>query len=171
MAACALDTFPNAHLTCLDLAENMVAMARAKLARYPLVRYVVGDFNAFDFDGEYDVVVSSLALHHLVTNEDKRQFYRRIYKSLVSGGVFYNADVVLGSSDFLQDVYMEQWRNFMSRKVSQNEIEGKWIPKYHAEDRPAKLMDQLEWMAEIGFAEVDVLWKYYNFAVYGGVKR
>jgi tRNA (cmo5U34)-methyltransferase len=59
----------------------------------------------------------------------------------------------------------------MGRTVSKEEIEHKWVPKYQAEDRPEKLMDQLEWMAEIGFADVDVLWKYYNFAVYGGVRR
>jgi tRNA (cmo5U34)-methyltransferase len=170
VTACILNTFPNAQVTCIDLAENMVAMARTKLARYPLVRYVVGDFNAFDFDGEYDVVVSSLALHHLVTNEDKRRVYGRIYKSLASGGVFYNADVVRGSSDFLQNVYMNQWRVFVSRNVPEDELEGKWIPKYEDEDHPAKLIDQLQWMAEIGFTEVDVLWKYFNFAVYGGVK-
>jgi len=171
VAACVLDSFPKAQVTCLDLAENMVAMAKTKLARHPLVNYVVSDFNAFAFDGKFDVVVSSLALHHLVTDEDKRNFYRRIYNTLASGGVFYNADVVLGSNDFLQDLYMKQWRNFMSRNVSEDEIEHKWIPKYQAEDRPAKLMDQLEWMAEIGFADVDVVWKYYNFAVYGGARR
>ena len=60
-------------------------------------------------------------------------------------------------------MYMGQWRNFMIRYVSQNEIEGKWIPKYQSEDCPAKLMDQLEWMAEIGlpmwtsFGEVTTL--------------
>jgi tRNA (cmo5U34)-methyltransferase len=59
----------------------------------------------------------------------------------------------------------------MSRYVSQNEIEGKWIPKYQPEDLPAKLMDQLEWMPEIDFADVDIPWKYYNFAVYGGVRH
>jgi tRNA (cmo5U34)-methyltransferase len=166
-----LEAFTNAQVTCIDLAENMIAMARAKLVRYPLVRYVVGDFKTFDFNEEYDVVVSSLALHHLVTNEDKRHFYRRIYNALSSGGIFYNADVVLGSSNFLQDVYMEHWRNFMSHNVSKDEIENKWIPKYQSEDRPAKLMDQLDWMKEIGFADVDVVWKYYNFAVYGGVRR
>ncbi len=31
-------------------------------------------------------------------------------------------------------------------------------------------MDQLAWLAEIGFTDVDVVWKYYNFAVYGGRK-
>ena len=40
-----------------------------------------------------------------------------------------------------------------------------------AEDSLAKLLIKLAWVAEIGFAELDVIWKYYNFAVYGGVKR
>jgi tRNA (cmo5U34)-methyltransferase len=121
-------------------------------------------------DGEYDAVISSLALHHLATDEDKKYFYRRIYTRLCPGGVFYNGDVVLASSDILQAVYMRQWRAFMRRSISDEEIEGKWIPSYEAEDRPAKLMDQLAWLGEIGFADVDVLWKDYNFAVYGGVK-
>jgi tRNA (cmo5U34)-methyltransferase len=165
-----LGSFPNAQVTCLDLAENMITMARAKLRRHPQVQYAVCDFNRFDLDRNYDAVVSSLSLHHLVTNDDKREFYRRIYESLRPGGVFYNADVVLGSSDFLQALYMRQWLAFMRRNVSDEEIETKWIPKYEAEDHPAKLTDQLAWLGQIGFAGVDVIWKQYNFAVYGGRK-
>ena len=41
----------------------------------------------------------------------------------------------------------------MLRSVPEEEIDGKWIPKYHAEDRPARLADQLTWMSEIGFSE------------------
>jgi tRNA (cmo5U34)-methyltransferase len=148
----------------------MIAVAQAKLAHCQHVKYVVGDFGCFDSGAKYDVVVSSLALHHLVTDADKQVLYRRIYDSLNAGGVFYNADVVLGSTDFLQSVYMRRWREFMHRSVSEDEIDGKWIPQYHTEDRPAKLADQLAWLAEIGFTGVDVLWKYYNFAVYGGIK-
>lgn len=165
-----LETFSNAQVTCLDVADNMITMARTKLARYPQVHWLAGDFEIFDANGTYDAVVSSLALHHLATDDDKRRFYRRIYGALNPGGVFYNADIVLASSEFLQAIYMRQWRAFMSRGVSEAEIEGKWIPKYHAEDRPAKLVDQLTWMAKIGFVGVDVLWKHYNFAVYGGAK-
>jgi tRNA (cmo5U34)-methyltransferase len=83
-----LAAFPNAEVTCLDVAENMVTMAQTKLARYPHVRWLVGDFEAFDAGGTYDAVVSSLALHHLVTDDDKRRFYRRIYNALDAGGVF-----------------------------------------------------------------------------------
>jgi len=163
-----LQVFPNAQITCVDIAENMIALARAKLAMYETVQYMVSDFQSFAVDGKYDVIVSSLALHHLATDIDKQNFYGQIYSGLRSGGVFYNADIVLGSSDFLQDRYMDQWRSFMEQNVSNEEIESKWIPKYRAEDRPAKLTDQLKWLTEIGFADVDVLWKHYNFAVYGG---
>jgi tRNA (cmo5U34)-methyltransferase len=58
----------------------------------------------------------------------------------------------------------------LCRNVSREEVERKWIPNYAAEDRPAKLTDQLAWLAEVGFTDVDVLWKYYNFAVYDGRK-
>ena len=166
-----LEMFPHAEVTCLDLADNMIAMAKAKLGSYPRVRYIRDDFNTFDSSSKYDAIVSSLALHHLVTDEDKRRFYRRSYQSLIPGGVFYNADVVLASTEYLQTVYMRQWRDFMLRSVPEKEIDEKWIPKYHAEDRPARLTDQLTWMSRIGFAGVDVLWKYYNFAVYGGTKH
>ena len=171
VAAKVLESFPNAHITCVDLAENMIAISQAKLKRYPRVDYVVADFCSFSFDARSDAVISSLALHHLATNEDKRNFYWRIYESLNTGGVFYNADVVLASNDFLQDLYMSEWRRFMSGSISTDEIEGTWIAKYYQEDHPAKLMDQVSWMEEIGFTDVDVLWKYYNFAVYGGVRR
>lgn len=169
VALAILRALPSADLTCLDLAENMIVMAKSKLANYQQVDYVVGDFK--DFDGEYDAIVSSLALHHLPTDATKRDFYRRIYDSLRPGGVFYNGDVVLGSNSFLQEMYMRQWRAFMGRSISENEIVDKWIPKYYAEDHPARLVDQLAWLTEIGFADVDVLWKRYNFAVYGGVRR
>jgi tRNA (cmo5U34)-methyltransferase len=170
VAAKILENFPNAHITCLDLAENMIAIAQQRLARYPLVNYVVADLSAYEFTEKYDAVLSSLALHHLPTNKDKQTFYRRIYESLNPGGVFYNADVVLASNEYLQSVYGNEWRRFMAQHVSTDEIDGKWIPKSQEEDRPAKLMDQIEWMAKIGFVEMDVLWKYYGFAVYGGVR-
>jgi tRNA (cmo5U34)-methyltransferase len=166
-----LNAYPNAQMTCLDLAENMIAIARSKLARHPHVNYVTADINDFEFDNKYDAIISSLSLHHLASDDSKRDVYHRIYEALNSGGIFYNADVVLASNDFLQDLYMNKWRQFMANSLSPEEIEGTWIPKYKEEDHPAKLLDHLSWMTEVGFADVDVLWKYFNFAVYGGIRR
>ncbi|WP_199302750.1 class I SAM-dependent methyltransferase [Oscillatoria sp. FACHB-1406] len=165
-----LTEFPNTEITCVDIAENMLAIARQKLERFPTTRYQVGNFETYDFDSTYDAALSSLALHHLKTDEDKQQFYQKIYDNLNPGGVFYNADVVLASSDRLQQMYMNRWKDFMKKQVCQEEIENKWIPKYYEEDRPAILCHQLSWLEAIGFKEVDIIWKYYNFAVYGGRK-
>lgn len=114
--------------------------------------------------------ISSLALHHLETDKATQDFYKKIYSVLSSGGVFLNADVILGSTKKLQEAYMQQWISFMGKKVSNEEIANNWIPKYQDEDRPAKLVDQLKWLEEIGYTGVDVIWKYYNHAVHGGYK-
>lgn len=96
--------------------------------------------------------------------------YRRVWRSLNTGGVFYNADLLLASTDHLQTLYLRQWREYMLRNVPQQEVDERWFHVYATEDRPAKLMDHLAWMSETGFSGVDVIWQYYNFAVYGGVK-
>jgi tRNA (cmo5U34)-methyltransferase len=164
------EKFKNAHITCLDLAENMISMAKAKLEEYDDVQYLINDFYNFKFDKTYDVVISSLALHHLINDEDKKKFYKKIFNSLTDRGVFYNADVVLGSNNTIQKINIKQWIEFMERNVPKQEIETKWIQKYNEEDRPAKLIDQIKWLEHEGFKDVDVIWKYYNFAVYGGYK-
>ncbi len=170
VAARVLQNFPNASVTCVDLAANMLEMAKNRLSDHPDIRFVRADFNAYDFDAEQDAVVSSLALHHLASDGDKQDFYRKLFESLAAGGVFYNADVVLASNEDLQNRYMEKWKAFMRQSVSPDEIENKWLAKYREEDKPARLTDQLGWLEDIGFTDVDVVWKYYNYAVYGGMK-
>ena len=162
--------FPNAVITCLDFAESMIELAKIKLSGQKDVYYQVGDLVHFNFEEKFDVVISSLALHHLVTDKDKKDIYSRIYNSLNLPGIFYNADNILAANDYLQGLYINKWKEFMIRNVSKEEIKNKWLPRYYLEDRPARLVDQLDWLKEIGFKDVDVIWKYYNFAVYGGRK-
>ena len=162
--------FPNSKLTCLDFAENMIAQAKIRLKKFNNIDFCINDFRKFEFDKRYHAAVSSLALHHLETKNSKKKFYRRIFDSLEDGGVFYNADIILGSNDALHKLYVLKWKEFMSRTLPSEEIENTWMTKHHREDHPEILLDQLDWLEDIGFKEVDVVWKYYNFAVYGGTK-
>ncbi len=164
------EKFPNSKIVCLDIASNMIQIAKHKLSQHKDAEFLVGDFSKIDFEGKFDVVVSSLALHHLDTDNDKKTFYQKIYHLLNDSGVFINADVVLASTDYQQEIYMDRWIEYMNRQVSKEEILSKWIPTYNSEDKPAKLIDQLKWLEKIGYRNTDVIWKYYNFAVYGGVK-
>lgn len=171
IASAVKNAFPNAKLTCLDISGKMLQIADSKINGAQETTYINSDFHEFNFDKKYDAVVSSLALHHLVTREDKFDFYRKIYSGLNNGGAFVNADVVLASTDILQKRYMEQWKDFMCMNVTKDEVENKWIPTHYEEDRPVSLMEHIEMLKEIGFADIDVVWKYYNFAVYMAVKR
>ena len=89
--------FPKANVTCVDIAEKMLEIAKVKIGGDAIL--INADFNEFEFPHQYDLIVSSLALHHLETDNDKRAFYRKIFSSLAQGGAFINIDVVLGSDD------------------------------------------------------------------------
>ena len=164
------ERFKNSQITCVDIASNMIGMAKTKMAKYNHTKYIIDDFAKIQFTENFDVVVSSLALHHLETDNQKIEFYKKIFDLLNDKGTFMNGDVVLASTEYWQDLNMQKWIEYMSRSVSMQEIENNWIPKYKSEDRPAVLLDQLRWLKEIGFKHVDVIWKYFNFSVYGGIK-
>jgi tRNA (cmo5U34)-methyltransferase len=161
--------FPNAQITCVDMAENMIQIAKSKLAPYSDIEFKIADFRDLDFKEDYDGVISSLALHHL-QREEQKSFYCRIKEFLKEGGVFYNADNILGSSPHLNQVYMDKWVEFMLDSHSQEEIDTIWLPRYREEDFPSPLRSHIQWLEKAGFREVDVVWKYYMFGVYGGRK-
>lgn len=162
------DRFPNVEITCVDIADEMLQIANEKLEGN--VTCVQADFNDFSFPQKYDLIVSSLALHHLETDQDKLEFYEKIYSALNKDGIFINLDVVLGSDDILQDAYMQKWKEYMSKSVSEAEINDKWLPNYYAEDRPMKMTSHLEQLSQCGFSSIDIVYKFYNYAVYCGKK-
>ncbi|MFX1446026.1 MAG: GNAT family N-acetyltransferase [Promethearchaeota archaeon] len=161
--------FPNSKLTCIDISQNMIELAKEKLSEYNNIEFLIDDFNTLSFTTQYDVIVSSLAIHHLNSDEDKVEFYTKIYKALNNGGVFYNLDNILGSDDYLQEMYVEEWKEFLKINYIQDEIDN-ILADHRREDSPAILFNQLKWLEKIGFKSVDVIWKCYYFAVYGGIK-
>ena len=93
-----LERFPDAKITCLDISDKMIEVAKEKLAGYENIEFVLGDFTIVDIIDDYDAIISSLALHHIRDENDKRQMYQCIYDSLKQDGVFYNADVMEANS-------------------------------------------------------------------------
>jgi tRNA (cmo5U34)-methyltransferase len=162
-----LQAFPLAHVTCLDFSEQMIGMAQAKLADFSRVSYRVQDFREYAPAHPYHAIVSSLALHHLVTDDEKKAFYQKVFQSLLPGGCFYNADVVLAMSTCSRHTYNAG--RHLCRQIAEDEIEnagcGNMLKK-----TARSTGQQLTWLSAIGYKSVDVLWKYYNFAVYGGLK-
>lgn len=162
--------FPNAQITCLDISSEMIKQSRKKLQGLQDINFIRNDINSYYFNDKYDAIVSSLTLHHLRDDNQKIKMYSKIFQALHSSGVFYNADVILGSSPYNQAFFMKKWIEYMSKYVAREDIDNKWIISYHDQDVPAIHSEQIDWLKAIGFKGVDTIWKYYNFAVYGGHK-
>ena len=113
-------------------------------------------------------MVSALAIHHL-TDADKRQLYARIFNVLAPAGIFINAEQVSGRSDRLQRLFeathLERARALGS---SESEIEG--ALERMSYDRCATVADQLEWLDQVGFKDVECFFRSFRFAVFGGWK-
>lgn len=156
--------FPNVQITCLDMSEKMLEVSKQKFATP--ITCLTGSFEEFEFPQKYDVIVSSMALHHLQDLFAYQKFYQKIYQALPSKGRFINADIVLGTDSSIQELYMEKWTDFMKQSFSESEIETRWLANYYAEDRPISLMEHLNQLEISGFKTQDVLYKYYNFVTY-----
>jgi tRNA (cmo5U34)-methyltransferase len=103
--------------------------------------------------GSFDLVVSALAIHHL-SDERKRLLYREIFELLVPGGLFCNVDVVAAPTPALH--------------ARAQAVFGYGPHDGHPSDRPALLGDQLEWLTDGGFTNVDCYWKWLKMAVIAG---
>ncbi|MGE5309137.1 MAG: class I SAM-dependent methyltransferase [Deltaproteobacteria bacterium] len=162
-----LARYTKARLTCVDMAENMLIMARAKL-KGRSIEFRQADILKFPYK-TCDAVVSSLVLHH-VEERQKPRFYRKLYSALRSGGAFYNIDIFVSPDPRLQKLFMEKWKAFMAAGLPRRRV-NEMIARHQREDRPTDLASELGFMREAGFKRIEVVLKRYNFAVYGGIKQ
>lgn len=71
-SAMVLRKYPLAHIELIDISNEMLQMSKQRLAAYPNVRTTKININDIHLaNNQYDVVISSLAIHHL-TDEEKK---------------------------------------------------------------------------------------------------
>ena len=149
---------PTINGVALDFSDPMLEQAKRRFAEDKKVAIVKHDFS-YPLPsklGNFDVIVSSLAIHHLVDTR-KKQLYREIFSFLNPNGVFCNLEHV---SSPTQNLHLK----FLAATG--------FTPK--TEDPSNKLLDletQLGWLKEIGFVDVDCYWKWLEIALLVGVKR
>jgi tRNA (cmo5U34)-methyltransferase len=162
-----LRRYPLAEVTVFDLSDNMLSAARERLKKFEdRITFQKGDFSKDDFGIGYDLILSGLSIHHL-TNAHKQQLFRRIYLALNIGGLFLNRDVIKGATQRLDEIYIRLWRQYIR---SMGEDDAACMENYLAEDVPATVEDQLEWLRKAGFVDVGCHWQRTNYAIFGGHK-
>jgi ubiquinone/menaquinone biosynthesis C-methylase UbiE len=176
-----MDAHPGSSAVLVDFSEPMIAAAEARLAaRSEPWRYVRGDLSTPRWqeglpDRErFDAVVSRLCIHHL-PDERKRSLYAEVLELLEEGGLFLNWEHV--SAGGLAEGMFEEY--FLERLLAvERDREHPRSPEEvrrsyddaHDDDILASAEAQCEWLAEIGFKDVEVYFKLPELAIFGGVK-
>lgn len=169
-----LTRFPESTVLAVDHSEKMLAEAERKLEtfgdRVTIERGAFPtDYPDLDRDASFDLVVSTLAIHHL-DDDEKRQLFRAVHDALVPGGWFVNGDVIRFDAPHLETLADDMIENWVrSKGWSEEEFMAQWKASDDY-DEPSTLRDQLNWLAEEGFTGATPIWQYYNFAVFGGRK-
>ena len=160
----------DARAILIDLSEDMLARARDRFGEDPRVSYRVADYTDATLvePGAADAVVSALSIHHL-SDDDKRRVYRHAFDWLRPGGIFVNADQVLGATPALERQYRTDWRLQVEESgLSQDQLD--LALKRMEADRMATLDDQMGFLRDAGFGERDCAYKNFSFAVFWASK-
>lgn len=170
LTAQVLGRYPEAGVEAIDLSAHMLEVASQKLLPFKdRVNLIHSDFGTYEFMREYDLAISSMALHHL-PDKDKLKLMKSIHRSLKEEGVFLFADLIQSPSAYLDKKFFRIWKNSLRfAGFSRDEIEDR-VKGHLNNDLPATLPELLQWMKEAGFRDVDCLWKYFNHAVVVGIK-
>jgi tRNA (cmo5U34)-methyltransferase len=125
-------------------------------------------------------VVSSLTIHHL-DGAEKQQLFQDMARLLEPGGVLLIADVIAPASRAGAELAAKAWDAAVRRRAL--EIDGnldalayfereQWnmyrYPDVDDIDKPSRLLDQLKWLEQAGFTDVDVFWMQAGHALFGG---
>lgn len=159
---------PDAQFQLVDMAPEMLNIAKNRFSGQENFEYINKDYIKYDFDGLFDMIVSSLSIHHL-NHSDIKSLYQKAYDHLKPDGIFLNADEVIGPGYYSEEMYQKNWLEVIDQAGLEEE-DKKVILERMKFDNPATLEDNIKWLHEAGFKDVDVYYKYYNFVVLYGRK-
>jgi len=163
-----LEKYPYAAVSLIDLSEKMLDVAKLRFKDNANIKYIIEDYTKYVFTEKYDVIISSLSIHHL-TDEQKRELFKTCYAILKPNGILVNADQVLGSTKYADVFNRKVWKQYIEKSGLSNEEIMSAYGRMKL-DKEAKVEHQLKWLEEAGFDDVECVYKYYNFAVMFGRK-
>ena len=183
-----LDKFPECQVYGLDGSLKMIAHVEKALVDYG-ERFKAGQFDLAasdwrEFPFSVHAVVSSLAIHHLDCSE-KQILFKDIASILIPGGSLVIADLIEPTTLFGRKLAADAWDAAVRQRSLDLDGDLKGYNYFHelgwnhyaqlepdpdSIDKPSSLFDQLKWLEQAGFTDVDVFWMKAGHAIFGGRK-
>jgi len=157
-----LAAFPPMTVICLDGSDEMLKLARERLASFgDRVSFIQSDFGdekwIAGLPRGLDAVVSARAIHNLRQLRPIERVHRQICELLRPGGLFLNIERVNFATPALRRYYRELQMKTRGRAAKM--------------DGPApSLAQQFRLLKRAGFRDIDCFWREGNTAIVGGFK-
>lgn len=182
LAGAILDRFPEAEILLADFSQPMLDAAATRFQSPPHKLRVV-DFStpAWLEDvrdlAPFDAVVSGFAIHHQ-PDESKRRIYAEIFGLLAPGAPFIHIEHVASASSWIEHQFNELLVDRMyayDRHIGGGRTREQVAHDYvYRPDKAANILapleGQLEWLRQLGYADVDCLFKIYELCLFMGRK-
>ncbi|MBC7744585.1 MAG: class I SAM-dependent methyltransferase [Flavobacterium sp.] len=166
-----LKHFPEAEIDALDLSEEILKESQKRFMSQPNIRYIQADFREMHLaPGSYDLILSSIAIHH-IEDAEKTILYRDIFSALTVNGVFIFADQTRGINEEIYHKHISRWKEEAFKLGSTQENWDMWMEHQNAHDFHTPVNWHLKQLESSGFAEVDIIWKNIMWAVIWARKR
>lgn len=155
---------PNAHITCVDISSDMLALL-VKNHTNRVEQITVIEASYFDWNypcDEFDIVVSVQTMHHFEP-EQKIGIYRSIHKALKPGGCYIESDFYVDT--IAMEQYSRRYETIM-QQVSERSEAG----IYHI-DIPNTIEIQRQLLSDAGFQTVKIVESHIRPRWSGGILK
>ena len=184
LARSLLERFSACRLHGYDGSSTMLDKARTTLQpfgeRFTLHTFDLAAAGWRSFPWPVQAVVSSLAIHHLGGHQ-KRELYHDLYRLINPGGAVIIADLIEPVHPLGVRMAARAWDEAVRQEALARDgalavfdvfERDRWNIYHYPDpmDKPSGLYEQLRWLEESGFGNVDVYWLKAGHAIYGGWK-
>lgn len=157
-----INVCPQAKLTLIDASEEMLAIAKQRLAGHDTNFFCSRLEDSLTVAG-FGAIVSALSIHHLEDNQ-KEQLFARVFASLEPGGIFVNADQYAGPTAQHDEIYREMHES-QARALGSNDDEWAAAVERMKIDRYASIDWHRAFWSNLGFVGCDCFFKRFGYAV------
>ena len=181
-----LDAYPSFTLQGLDGSMEMLQRAQERLSRFgnrfTATKFDLAANNWRHPEQTVNAVISSMAIHHL-TGSQKQKLFTDVFKILAPDGILIIADIIAHPDKMGEQQAAEALDDVVRRrsiKLDGNTAafeffrkEGWNIFRYldpEDIDKPSPLFNQLKWLEQSGFSNVDVHWMLAGHAIFSARK-
>jgi tRNA (cmo5U34)-methyltransferase len=156
----------------IDNSAPMLEKAAVKLKSHGLDKYVTleqKDLAEVELE-ESGMVIMNYTLQFL-PKEQRAELLKKVYNSLSKDGVFILAEKVICHDEDIDKLIVDLYYDFKRRNgYSEMEISQKREALENVM-RPITPSEQIDMLKEAGFIECEMIFRWYNFCCYLGIKK